>query len=137
MRACASDTLDLRYGGLMLLGARAGLSAKEARDIVAEVGAGLRAVMPAMLEAFEAHGQGELGRRVAAAWDEGLTTSLGEEPGGLAAAPSARRMRGGVARGQAGPPPAGTDGSDPAGAEWERLLPEPDPFGDPGDPFRT
>ena len=126
-----------KQGALLLLGARAGLSPREARDIVAEVGAGLRAVMPAMLEAFEAQGQGELGHRVAAAWDEGLTMSLGEEPGGLTATPSARRMRGGVPRGQAGPPPAGVDGSDPAGAEGGLLLPEPDPFGGPGDPFRT
>ena len=118
-------------GALMLLGARAGLSAKEARNIVAEVAAGLRTVMPAMLEAFEAYGQGELGRRVAAAWDEGLTASLGEEPGGLDAAPAARRTRGGTPRGQAGPPSAGIDGSDPAGAEGTQLLPEPDPFGEP------
>ncbi len=66
---------------VLLLGARAGLSRQGARNIIEEVGAGLRTVMPAMLHAFEAHGRPAIGQAVAAAWNEGLTTSLGVEPG--------------------------------------------------------
>lgn len=115
-------------GAVRQLGARAGLSPKGTRDIVAEVGAGLRAVMPAMIEAFEAQGQGELGRRVAASWNEGLMTSLGEEPGSTAAAPSVK---------QAGERAADTVAAGPPGAEEGRSLPEPSPSADPTDPFGT
>ena len=138
-----ADMMALTLGGskrwpkpsaVRQMGARAGLSPKATQDIVAEVGAGLRAVMPTMLEAFEAHGQGATGRRVAASWNEGLTTSLGEEPG-IAAT---KQTRGGLPRGQAGEPPADAVAADPPGAEEGRFLPEPSPLGgDPTDPFRT
>ena len=141
-----ADMMALTYRGtkrwpnpdaVQQLGARAGLSRKGTREIVAEVGAGLRAVMPAMLAAFEAHGHGETGRRIAAAWNEGLTTSLGVEPGIASGAPPAKQARGGLSRGQTGKPPTGADVAGPPGAEDGRSPSEPSPFGDPTDPFRT
>ena len=93
---------------VLQLGARAGLSKPRSRNIIAEVGAGLRTVMPAMLDAFEAHGRPAIGQAVANAWNEGLTMSLGVEAG------TATKLR---------KPSAGGD------AEEDRSPPESSPFG--------
>jgi len=85
-----ADMMALQYGGskrwpkpkaVLQLGARAKLSKQRTQEIIEEVGAGLREVMPEMLADFEARGLGEIGRKVAAAWNEGLVKSLGVDPG--------------------------------------------------------
>ena len=108
-----TDMMALTYGGskrwpkpdaTRQLGARARLSLRRTRDIIEEVGAGLRIVMPTMLAAFEAHGQDAVGRRIATAWNEGLTMSLGVEPGT-------------VPHPELGKPVSNADGSNPPDVE--------------------
>ena len=99
---------------VLQLGSRAGLSKQRAKHIIEEVGSGLRTVAPAMLDAFETYGQGALGRKVAAAWNEGLTTSLGVAPG---VAP------------EPGQPSGGGDAAQHPDAKRHWSLPEPSPFG--------
>ncbi len=65
---------------VLKLGARARLSRQAAREIIAEVGDGVQTVLPDMLAAFEAHRQAAIGHSIAAAWNEGLTMSLGVDP---------------------------------------------------------
>ena len=88
---------------VLQLGERAKLSRQRAREIVAEVGEGVRTVMPDMLAAFGAHGQAVIGRSIATAWNEGLATSLGVDPAPLfrtrQAVPRRRCRRGLVAAG--------------------------------------
>ena len=67
-------------GAVLQLGARAKLSRQQSQAIIDEVGAGLRQEMPAMLENFRSRGMEELGRKIAAAWNQGLEFSLGVEP---------------------------------------------------------
>ena len=101
---------------VLQLGARARLSRQRAREIVAEVGEGVRTVMPDMLAVFEAHGQAVIGRSIATAWNEGLTTSLGVDPAPLS---------------EPGKPSRGGD------AEEDWSPPEPSPFASADDPFAT
>ena len=85
-----ADMMALHYGGskrwpkpgaVLQLGARAKPGRQRAQEIINEVGAGLREALPVMLADFEARGMGEIGRKIAAAWNEGLVKSLGVDPG--------------------------------------------------------
>ena len=89
-----NDLMAMMLGGstrwpkpqaLELLGARAGLSRQDARAIMSEVATGIRSTLPAMIAAFEDQRMGDLGQSIAAAWNEGLTMSLGAAPVDLAA----------------------------------------------------
>jgi serine/threonine-protein kinase HipA len=65
---------------LVMLGARAGLSRAAAERIMAQVAEGVARVLPEMRAGFAEHGQGEVGDRIARAWETGLTRSLGVVP---------------------------------------------------------
>ena len=84
-----ADMMALSLGGskrwpkpatVLQLGARAGLSRQQAGQIMEDVATGLRLQMPEMLKDFKARGQDALGQKMVAAWNQGLTQSLGVKP---------------------------------------------------------
>lgn len=84
-----NDMMAMTLGGstrwpkpkaLEALGARAGLTRPETARIIEEVSEGIRRTLPSMVSAFDRHGLPDLGRAIAAQWNEGLRLSLGKQP---------------------------------------------------------
>lgn len=81
-----SDMMAMKYGGtnrwpnekaLQQMGARAKLTPKRAAEIMQEVGSAIQERLPIMMADLEERGMGDLGRRMAEEWNDGLTKSLG------------------------------------------------------------
>jgi serine/threonine-protein kinase HipA len=85
----ASEMMAATYGGskrwpkpkaVELMAIRAMLTAAQAKTIISEVGAAVKETMPAMIEDFKRYDMLDVGLRIAACWNEGLTASLGMDP---------------------------------------------------------
>ena len=116
-----ADMMALHYGGskrwpkpgaVLQLGARATLGRQRAQEIINEAGAGLREALPVMLADFEARGMGEIGRKIAAAWNEGLVKSLGVDPGVIP---------------ESGTEPGSTDTANPFSSTANKTDPDTEP----------
>lgn len=85
----ASDMMAATYGGskrwpkpkaVEQMAIRAMLTSQQAKAIISEVGAAVKEAMPDMIEDFKRFEMLEVGLRVAACWNEGVTESLGMDP---------------------------------------------------------
>lgn len=84
-----NDLMSLNLGGtkrwpkpkaLIALGVRAKLTPKRSAEIIGEVAQAVRDSIPDMLADFDKVGKGEIGRTIAAQWEDGLVNSLGADP---------------------------------------------------------